>query len=146
MEITIKMKTIVRKPLMIKIIQLRLRNLDNKHLKAGGHISRNVVEIAITLTLPMAFRWNFFILKYCLFLQSLWTYKIRRIDRPEQRKILCIIWRILGMIIYQKYKGDIFFFFILTRERQAFLSPWSLYIPRPRIDQLRRFCWGKKTD
>ena len=28
-EITIKMKTIVRKPLMIKIIELRLRNLDN---------------------------------------------------------------------------------------------------------------------
>ena len=28
-EITIKMKTIVRKPLMIKIIKLRLRNLDN---------------------------------------------------------------------------------------------------------------------
>ena len=29
-EITIKMKTIVRKPLMIKINKLRLRNLDNK--------------------------------------------------------------------------------------------------------------------
>ena len=29
LEITIKMKTIVRKPLMIKIIKLRLRNLDN---------------------------------------------------------------------------------------------------------------------
>ena len=28
-EITIKMKTIVRKPLMIKIIKSRLRNLDN---------------------------------------------------------------------------------------------------------------------
>ena len=28
-EITIKMKTIVRKPLMIKINKLRLRNLDN---------------------------------------------------------------------------------------------------------------------
>ena len=28
-EITIKMKTIVQKPLMIKIIKLRLRNLDN---------------------------------------------------------------------------------------------------------------------
>ena len=28
MEITRKMKTIVRKPLMIKIIKLRLRNLD----------------------------------------------------------------------------------------------------------------------
>ena len=28
-EITIKMKTIVRKPLMIKIINLRLRNLNN---------------------------------------------------------------------------------------------------------------------
>ena len=28
-EITIKMKTIVRKPLMIKITKLRLRNLDN---------------------------------------------------------------------------------------------------------------------
>ena len=27
-KITIKMKTIVRKPLMIKIIKLRLRNLD----------------------------------------------------------------------------------------------------------------------
>ena len=29
MEITIKMKTIVRKPLMIKIIKLHLRNLDD---------------------------------------------------------------------------------------------------------------------
>ena len=28
-EITIKMKTIVRKPLMMKITKLRLRNLDN---------------------------------------------------------------------------------------------------------------------
>ena len=28
-EITIKIKTIVQKPLMIKIINLRLRNLDN---------------------------------------------------------------------------------------------------------------------
>ena len=28
-EITIKMKTIVQKPLMIKIIKLRFRNLDN---------------------------------------------------------------------------------------------------------------------
>ena len=28
-EITIKMKTIVRKPLMIKIIKFRPRNLDN---------------------------------------------------------------------------------------------------------------------
>ena len=28
-EITIKMKTIVRKPLMIKINKLRLRNFDN---------------------------------------------------------------------------------------------------------------------
>ena len=47
-EITIKTKTIVRKPLMIKISKLRLRNLDNKHLKkAGGHIGRNVVEITI---------------------------------------------------------------------------------------------------
>ena len=49
-EITIKMKTIVRKPLMIKIIKLRLRNLDNKHLtKAGKHIDRNVVEITIKM-------------------------------------------------------------------------------------------------
>ena len=50
LETTIKMKTIVRKPLMIKIIQLCLRNLDNKHLKkAGGHIDRNVVEITINM-------------------------------------------------------------------------------------------------
>ena len=31
-EITIKMKTIVRKPLMIKIIKLHLRNLDNSYI------------------------------------------------------------------------------------------------------------------
>ena len=31
-QITIKMKTIVRKPLMIKINKLRLRNFDNKQL------------------------------------------------------------------------------------------------------------------
>ena len=30
-EITIKMKTIVRKPLMININKLRLRNLDNEY-------------------------------------------------------------------------------------------------------------------
>ena len=49
-EIPIKMKTIVRKTLMIKIIQLRIRNLENKHLKkAGGHIGRNVVEITIKM-------------------------------------------------------------------------------------------------
>ena len=35
---------------MIKIIKLRLRNLDNKHLnKAGGHIGRNVLEITIKM-------------------------------------------------------------------------------------------------
>ena len=28
-EITIRMKTVVRKPFMIRIIRLRLRNLDN---------------------------------------------------------------------------------------------------------------------
>ena len=49
-EITIKMKTIVRKTLMIKINNFRLRNLDNKHLKkVGGHIGRNVVEITIKM-------------------------------------------------------------------------------------------------
>ena len=35
---------------MIKIIKLRLRNLDNKHLKkAGGHIDRNSGEITIKM-------------------------------------------------------------------------------------------------
>ena len=49
-EITIKMKTIVQKPLMIKIITLRQRNLENKHLKkAEGHIGRNVVELTIKM-------------------------------------------------------------------------------------------------
>ena len=48
MEIT-KMKTIVRKPLMIKISKLRLRNLDKHLKKAGGHIVRNGVEIAIKM-------------------------------------------------------------------------------------------------
>ena len=49
-EITIKMNTTVRKPLMMKINKLRLRNLDNKHLKkVGGHIGRNVVEITIKM-------------------------------------------------------------------------------------------------
>ena len=49
-EITIKMKTIVRKPLMIKINKLRLRNLDNKHLKmAEVYIGRNLVEITIKM-------------------------------------------------------------------------------------------------
>ena len=49
-EITIKMKTIVRKTLMIKINKLRLRNLDNKYLKnVGGHIGRNLVEITIKM-------------------------------------------------------------------------------------------------
>ena len=36
--------------LMIKIIKIRLRNFDNKHLKkAGGHFGRNVVEITIKM-------------------------------------------------------------------------------------------------
>ena len=44
------MKTIVRKPLMIKIINLHLRNFDDKHMeKAGGHIDRNFVEITIKI-------------------------------------------------------------------------------------------------
>ena len=34
------MKTIVRKHLMIKIVKLRLRNLDNKHLKKGRRTYR----------------------------------------------------------------------------------------------------------
>ena len=35
---------------MIKITNLRLRNLHNKHLKkVGRHIGRNVVEIAIKM-------------------------------------------------------------------------------------------------
>ena len=36
-EITIKMKTIVRKPLMIKIIKLHLRNLDNLLTNTWNH-------------------------------------------------------------------------------------------------------------
>ena len=44
------MNTIVQKPLIIKIIKLRLRNLDNKHLmKAGGYIDQNAVEITIKM-------------------------------------------------------------------------------------------------
>ena len=44
------MKTIVRKPLMIKINKLRLTNLDNKHMKKpGGHIGRDVGEITIKM-------------------------------------------------------------------------------------------------
>ena len=35
---------------MIKITKVRLRNLDSKHMKkVGGHIGRNVVEIAIKM-------------------------------------------------------------------------------------------------
>ena len=34
---------------MIKIIKLYLRNLNNKHLKAGGYIGRNVGEIRIKI-------------------------------------------------------------------------------------------------
>ena len=38
------------KPLMIKLIKLHLRNLDNKHQKkAGGYISQNIVEIIIKM-------------------------------------------------------------------------------------------------
>ena len=37
MEITIKMKTIVRKPLMIKIIKLHLRNSDNTYIQIYTH-------------------------------------------------------------------------------------------------------------
>ena len=49
LEITIKMKTLVRELLMIRI-KLHLRNLDNKHQKkAGGHIGRNFVEITIKM-------------------------------------------------------------------------------------------------
>ena len=43
------MKTIVRKPLIIKIIKLHLRNLDKHLKKAEGHIGRNVVEITIKM-------------------------------------------------------------------------------------------------
>ena len=39
-EITIKMKTIVRKPLMIKINKLRFRNLDNQTPKEGRRTYR----------------------------------------------------------------------------------------------------------
>ena len=44
-EITIKMKTIVRKPLMIKIIKLRLRNLDNYNYFS----SNNELKIVVSL-------------------------------------------------------------------------------------------------
>ena len=37
-EITIKMKTIVRKPLMIKIAKFRLRNLDNYLKNLSSHV------------------------------------------------------------------------------------------------------------
>ena len=47
---TIKMETVVRKPLMIKIIKFRFRNFENKHLKeAGGDIGQNIVEITIKI-------------------------------------------------------------------------------------------------
>ena len=36
-EITVKMKTMVWKPLMIKIIKIRLRNFDNKSLFSWRH-------------------------------------------------------------------------------------------------------------
>ena len=44
------MKTIVWKPLIIKIIKPRFKYFDNKYLKKdGGHVGRNVVEIAIKM-------------------------------------------------------------------------------------------------
>ena len=49
-EITIKMKTIVQKPLMIKIIKLHHRNLDKKHLKkAGGYLLNCLIMTASVL-------------------------------------------------------------------------------------------------
>ena len=49
-EIIIKIKTIVRKPLMIKNYQTSSQKFIDKHLKkAGGHIGRNIVEITIKI-------------------------------------------------------------------------------------------------
>ena len=45
MEITIRMKTIVRKPLMIKIIKVRLRNLDN-YLR-GSAVAQEEVKMVL---------------------------------------------------------------------------------------------------
>ena len=75
-EITIKMKTIVRKALMVKIIKLHLRNLDNKHLKkAGGHIGRNAVEIIIKMMT---------IVRKPLMIKII---KLRQINLDDQEKI-----------------------------------------------------------
>ena len=43
-DITIKMKTIVQKHLMIKIIKLRLRNLDNKYILVFIYIFNSMVD------------------------------------------------------------------------------------------------------
>ena len=65
-EITIKMK-IVRKPFMIKITKLCLRNLDNKHLKkAGGYIGLNVEEVTIKMKTIVRKAFMIKITKLCL--------------------------------------------------------------------------------
>ena len=48
-EITIKMKTIVRKPLMIKIVKLCLRNLDNEN-KLITNLSQNLFYLVTKLS------------------------------------------------------------------------------------------------
>ena len=83
--ITIKMKTIVRKHLMIRIIKLRLRNLDNKHLKkAGGHIGWNLVEITIKMKTIVRKPLMIKITKLCLRnLDNKHLKKARRTYRPN---------------------------------------------------------------
>ena len=56
MEITIKMKTMVRKPLMIKINKLRLRNLD-KLFTNFNERTNTLLKICIAYTLFSMFRW-----------------------------------------------------------------------------------------
>ena len=60
-EITIKeMKIIVRKPLMIKIIKLRLRNLDNQYAIHIQSISQLIFNIFIPLRIPNTYSMHLF--------------------------------------------------------------------------------------
>ena len=83
-EITIKMKTIVRKPWMIKINKLRLRNLDNCKLFV---LDRNMWDIYIYIYIYI---WYDVTLKMVLYTSLLNTqqYKVHikgKVGQPRER-------------------------------------------------------------
>ena len=95
-ELTLKMKIIVRKPLMIRIIKLRLRNLDNSVYIHGVSIHKGHMWLLITL-LIIIWRCINIYLRTRVYFMCMWRRVSLALDPPQNKSKSRLIFRAYGI-------------------------------------------------